>query len=279
MTTNIDANKINKLLGQKEQADKDVRDLLERLSIYKQDINGVLDSDYADARIVAVVEKASDLKLVRERVKKQKEANEALVEAAPMYFSITSQAFRTPIVLHDIVRLKVSVNEAVGSTKKTAQDFIRRYDRLIRRETAVLAKEQDEFKRVQIETMLQRYHAEKAQFEKSPDKTYRLRTFNHSDVVALFLRWGGSEVEKERIHAGGMFVVKHSMAQHDKFTVADSNKVSTSIYDELTPIENSLGLKGFIYDESEAELLRNSKKRNKSDNVEKIRPQGDDKTI
>lgn len=275
----VDAAKVNKLLGLKEIADRDIRELLEKYAIYKEEVHGVVDSSYADARIVAVIDKPAVLKKVKEKLAAQKEANDNLLAAAPMYFREGAQAFRVPDLVESVVQLKVTVNDAVGSAKRTTEQLVNRYERLIRRSEKELANEPDEFKRLQIETMIGRYQAERDTFAKTPDKVYRLRTHTHSDVLALYLRWGAPLVEKLRVTVGGLFVVKHSHAIDDRFVVSGANKFSTSIYDELVPIETSLGLQGSLYDESEAALLREAKKRNRSDNVEKIRPQGDEPTV
>lgn len=275
----VDAVQVNKLLGLKEIADREVRELLEKYAIYKEDVRGVVDSSYADARIVAVIDKPSIVKKVKEKIAAQKEANEKLIASAPMYFRDGAQAFRTPDLVESVVQLKVTVNDAVGSAKRTTEQLLNRYDRLIRRSERELEAEQDEFKRLQIETMIGRYKAEKETFSQTPDKVYRLRTYTHADVLALYLKWGGELVEKLRVTAGGLFIVKHTHAVDSRFTTSKANKFATSIYDDLVPLETSLGLQGLLYDEDDAARLREAKRRNRATNVEKIRPQGEDPVV
>lgn len=275
--TPIDGVRINELLAMKEASDRDVREEMERYALYQSKISGVADSEFADTRIVAVVYEGDVADSLLGKIAKQKEVNEHLVSEAPMYFKEVSQSFRTPLIIRNVTKLKVTVNTAVSSQKRTGDQIVARYDRMIKRilkEIKTLRRAESRQKRADlIETL----KMERDQFAKFPDKIYRLRTRGHNDVIALYCVSGDDGIlKKERVNAGGLVAIKDRNSSLQDFTVKHDKQTKSSVYEDLVPIPNSLGLPGDLYDESEAEKVREMKKRDRSSNEEKIRRKDDD---
>lgn len=275
--TPIDGVRINELLAKKEASDRDVREEMERCALFQSKINGVADSEFADTRIVAVVYEGDVAESLLGKIEKQKEVNESLVSEAPMYFKEVSQSFRTPLVIRNVTKLKVTVNTAVSSQKRTGEQIVARYDRMIKRvekEIKSLRRPESRQKRSELVEVLK---MERNQFAKFPEKVYRLRTRGHDDVIALYCVAGGSDVlEKIRVNAGGLVAIKDRNSSLQDFTVKHDKQTKSSVYEDLVPIPNSLGLPGELYDESQAEKIREQRKRDRNDNEEKIRPKGDE---
>jgi hypothetical protein len=273
----VDAERVSNLLANKEAADRDVYEEMKRYALFEGKVSGVMDSDYADSRIVSVVYEGDTANKLLDKIDRQIKANEELVEAAPMYFTESSQSFRKPVVLRNVTKLKVTINTAVASQKKTGLDLVARYERAIRRnerEINKLRRKESREKRIElIKTLMQ----ERDQFAKQPDKVYRIRTKGHDDVIALFSVKGGPEaMEKMRVNVGGLIAIKDRDSSLQDFSVKTVKKEKSSVYSDMVPIPNSLGLNGLLYDEAEAEKIREMRKQERSQNEEKIRPKGDD---
>lgn len=273
----IDAERINDLLADKERADRDVHSEMKQYALYEGKVSGVMDSEYADSRIVAVVYEGDTTDKLLGKIEQQTQINEQLVEEAPMFFKDASQSFRTPVVIRNVTKLKVTINSAVSSQKRTGEQLVARYVRAIKR----IERELKSLKRKEkIDKQLEFINTLKAEMElfaREPEKVYRLRTKAHDDVIALYSVAGGPvAMEKIRVNVGGLVVVKDRSASLQNFGVKPVKRDNSSVYSELEPIPNSLGLKGLLYDEADAEAIREQRKRDKGQNEEKIRPQGDD---
>lgn len=273
----IDAERINNLLANKEVADRDVYEEMKRYALFEGKISGVMDSEYADSRIVSVVYEGDTASKLLDKIDRQKQANEELVEEAPMYFTESSQSFRTPLVIRNVTKLKITINTAVSSQRKTGAQLVSRYERAIRRverEIKTLRRKESREKRLDL---IKNLYAELELFAKRPDKLYRIRSEGHDDVIALYSVEGGpAAMQKLRVNAGGLVAIKSNNASLQDFAVNPAKRDNSSVYGELVPIPNSLGLTGLLYDEAEAEKVRELRKQERSKNEEKIRPKGDD---
>ncbi|EGR1298328.1 hypothetical protein EAF56_20290 [Vibrio alginolyticus] len=273
----IDAERINDLLADKERADRDVHAEMRQYALYEGKVSGVMDSEYADSRIVAVVYEGDTTDKLLGKIEQQAKINEQLVEEAPMYFKDASQSFRTPTIIRNVTKLKVTVNSAVSSQKRTGEQLVARYARAIKRLERELKTLKRKEKIEKNQELIETLKAEMATFAKKPEKLYRLRTKAHDDVIALYSVAGGPvAMEKVRVNVGGLVAVKDKNASLQHFSVKPVKRDNSSVYAELEPIPNSLGLKGLLFDEDEAEKLRELRQQEKSQNEEKIRPKGDD---
>lgn len=274
--TPIDGVRINELLAIKEAADRDVREEMQRYAIFQSKISGVADSEFADTRIVAVVFEGEIADGLLGKIAKQEEVNALLVSEAPMYFKENAQSFRTPTVIRNVSRLKVTVNTAISSQLRTGEQLVARYDRAIKRTEKKLKTLRRPESKLKQQELIETLKAERAQFAVAPDKLYRLRSFEHEDAIALYDVAGSRGVlEKLRVNAGGIVAIKARDSSLQDFTVKRSKQTKSSVYENLDPIPNALDLPGYLYDEELADKIREERKRDRDLNVEKIRRKGD----
>lgn len=122
----INAERINDLLADKESADRDVHAEMKQYALYEGKVSGVMDSEYAASRIVAVVSEGDTTDELLGKIDQQAKINKQLVEETPMHFKDASQSFRTPTIIRNVTKLKVTVNSAVSSQKRTGEQLIAR---------------------------------------------------------------------------------------------------------------------------------------------------------
>ncbi|WP_237363827.1 hypothetical protein, partial [Vibrio marisflavi] len=167
----IDQHTVNLLLAAKDQADMKMRTALSKHAFYSESVTTSGDADLFDERIVCVLSKSKITQRIIEKVNTLKQANEELLEAAPMYFSRSSNAFKEPLLLNNVVQLHLTINTAVNSRKCTSKQLIKRLARLEREtEAKILSAKNDLPLLDELETKLVAVRAEKEQLEKQPNK-------------------------------------------------------------------------------------------------------------
>lgn len=270
--TAIDPDLVNNLLGRKERVDAFLKRSLLKMAVFVNDVETSAEAGLFNQRIVAVSNKTKTryLNLI---IKEQQRVNAALVAAAPAYFKESASTFKEVRVIEDAARLTITVNYAVNSQLRTGAQLATRAHRLaagIRDQIYSTPEHED---KTELLNRMKIYEDEKARFSSEPDRRYRLRTDRHKDIVAMYLPAGGERVERVRVGAGGLLVLRSARAPKGEAFVKILDRCNNrpSLYDRLTPVENNLDFKGLLYDEEEAELEREHAKRDKDLTEYKIR--------
>ena len=278
----LDAENINRLQAKKEKADERVRDLLKKAAFFREKVSTSGEGTLFDERIVSILDKGDDARKIEAAVNKLKQINDELVNAAPMFFSHDSQAFKTPTILKNVHRLHITRNEAVNSQQKTGLQLSKKLERMQRdtlRDIKAVEKGDSDNKQAELDELnqvLTCIQAELAMFLEQKDKIFRLRRESRTDVQAIYLQFGDDKSKKARVNAGGLIAIKVAGCKDENFKVIDKPYAARKpLYEEVTPIETIMDLNGKLYDDDEVEAVRRQRAEQNGKNEAKIRPKNE----
>lgn len=272
-TKEIESEAMTDLIAKKHALDLEMSTLMKSFKIHEDQMNKATETLHSGLRIISAVDnKSLEFKMLMDKRDELIEHNKKILELEPDMFKSDSYLFREPQVIENVVRITVTVNSANASAVRTTEQLVARYDREIKRRKKKIEKEDNQEVIEELQQEIAVLTRERNQFALTPNKKYRLRTQSHKDVIAICRRAGMGESDKIRVNASGLIIAKNKDCTINDITASDKGYRRGSIYEQLIPIQNSLGLTGSLYDEELAELIRQKHKNVVDGNSEAIRP-------
>ncbi|QFT40060.1 MULTISPECIES: hypothetical protein [unclassified Vibrio] len=278
----IDIDTLNGLLAAKQIADDRLKKALLHRATFTEDLQQKDENGETLQRIVCIAKRGNTTTRLINYIDDVKKANKELLERAPQYFDSSSLIFREPTIIYDARKITLTINKTASTRTVTGKQIAKMVRARMRNIESQLRYDLPEEERSRLEDLIVNGQVELDYYDNNPDKKFKRRSFEHRDVIAICRHRDPANpsrtlpAAKTHVNSGGLIIIRHRSCLDSDINIIDNTGAdSRSIYDEVVPLQTILDIKAQIYDDAELELVREARKKLKSDNINKPRSQFD----